>query len=85
MQKYRIDKKLIIQTEGDISSIFNPESSYLFTLNSTATYILKKIEQNKHSNQIASSMSKQYNISKAEAEQSVNECIHYLISEKIIL
>ena len=84
MKEYKVNDKFIIQRSDNNLSIFNPEKSYLFSLNQTASYIFTKIQKHEKVNDIIRSLAKQYAISIPEAEKSVKECIDYLISEKII-
>lgn len=45
MKKYTLNKEFVLQFNKDKVTIFNPENSYLYTLNKTATLIVVSLDE----------------------------------------
>lgn len=80
-----LKKDLITQRNGSSTVIFDGEKSYLYTLNQTASEILRLIQKKKSSDEIAEVISKKYDISNYKALKDINQVITTLIKNKILV
>ncbi len=84
MKKYTLNKEFVLQFNKDKVTIFNPENSYLYTLNKTATLIVVFLDEGLTIELLIKKILEEYNIDFIEAEREVLETIDYLLAEKII-
>ena len=85
MKKYKLNKGFIVQKTGNQTVIFDADKSLLYSLNETATFIFKKIKQNKQTGEISQLFVNKYRISRAKADNDIALFIKDLIKKKIVL
>lgn len=84
MKLYKPNSEFLIQSDEDTVTIFDPETSQLYTLNETAQYIFNCIQKKMYRAEIVNKIVKAYNVTAREAELEVNKTVDYFLKEKII-
>ena len=82
--KYKINKGLITEEIDGDTVIYDGDKSVLYTFNSTASYIFKKLKQGKEKKTIIDLMSKRYKIPKERAAKDVDDLISELLKNKVV-
>lgn len=83
--KLKINKHLIIQKIDKDLVVFNPDKSYLYTLNETAEFVLKKIKRGWGENMIIIELGKKYEVAASILQKDVQTIIKDMIKHKIII
>lgn len=82
--KYKINKGFIVEEEDGNTVIYDSSNSVLYTFNSTASYIFKRLKQGKKQKEIVNLMVKQYKITEKKATEDFDDLISKLLKNKII-
>lgn len=83
--KYKIKKGLILKRNGKKITIFDPEKSFLFYFNETASYILKIISKGLSDDKIIITLVKEYKLDKTKAKKDLDLYLNELKKYKIII
>jgi hypothetical protein len=83
--KFKINKHLIIQKIDKDLVVFNPNKSYLYALNETAEFVLKKIKRGWGENMIIIELRKKYEVAAPILQKDVQTIIKDMIKHKIII
>ncbi len=83
--KYAINTSLVKEDQPDGATIFDPDTSTLFTLNETASYILKLLEKNYSLERIINKIVTEYTVSESTAASDVQAVITEFKKNKILL
>lgn len=82
--RYKVQKGFIVQKLGNKTTIFDGEESLLYSFNSTASFIFKKIKKGLNRIEIIEAMILKYKITKIRAEKDYSDLEKELIKNKII-
>lgn len=85
LQTYTLNTQLIKQEIEEGVTLFDPDSSTLFTLNETASFIFDLIVKQKPYEYIINQLVTEFQITKAVAEKDFNEIRTELQKNKILL
>ena len=83
-KKYTVSKGFIIQKIGNKSTLFDPESSVMYTLNETASYIFEKVKRGMAEKEIAGALMKKYDVSEQKAARDTKTLMKSLKRRGII-
>ena len=84
MTKYKINKGFITQKVGKKITIFDAETSTLFTFNETASFIFVKLNDGVSPDEIVRLLIKKFSLSEKKATKDVADFISQLLQEQII-
>ena len=84
-QKYRLNKDMISQKIQGNEVVFDTEKSTIYTLNETATFILKRITLKKSLQEIEKSIMQEYDVDEAVAKKDVQSTVSDFIKKKILI
>lgn len=84
MNKFKINKGFISQKIDDKITIFDPDSSFLYTFNETASYIFRKLKIGWDKSKIVENLIKRYKIKADKAEADFAELFSDLKRNGII-
>ena len=84
MKYYKLNKGFIAQKLDGKATIFDGETSMLYTFNETASLVLQKLKLGKSKEEIVTSFVKKYGITEERAKKDVSELLQDLLSKKII-
>ena len=82
--RYKINSKFIVQNAGDQIIVYDSEKSLLYTLNSTASYILKGLKKMWTEDKVADELSGKFHIDKITASEDTKFCITDLLNRNIL-
>lgn len=85
MLHYKINKGFIVQKAGRKITIFDTESSVLYSFNETASFIFQKLKSKKREEEIVQLLVTYYKVKEEKAAEDVNQLLKQLIAQKIIL
>jgi hypothetical protein len=81
---YTINTEFIKQELDNQTTLFDPNTSTLYTLNETASYIFQLLEEKKEPAYILQKLITEYNISLARAEKDLNKTLKDFLTQNII-
>ena len=81
---YKVTKNIILQQIDGSLMGFNPEKSFLYNFNETATFIFKKIKSGWKEDRIVGAITKKYEVPLLTAKKDVKTIIKELVKNKII-
>jgi len=84
MIRYKIKKGLVVNTIGQRITIFDSEQSLLYSFNTSASYVFKKIKQKKTSEEIVKGLVKKFSIKNEKAQKDFDLLINDMKKKKII-
>jgi len=84
MPEYKVNKELIVEHIENGITLFDPDESYIFSLNETGAYIFSKVKTNTPVIKIVKAFEKKYSISNAKAKKDVDSLLARLVKNKII-
>lgn len=79
-----INTDIVTQKNEDGIAIFDPDNSYLFTMNESATFIFERLKKGYTYVKIIQQLSSTYNISLQRAEKDILKFIQVLEKYNII-
>lgn len=82
--KYSLPDEIMVQKINDNTVIFNPNKSKLYTLNSTAAFIVDKLQKGFSVERISDLVSEEFNTSKPQAFKDTQELIRRFSDEKVL-
>lgn len=83
MKKIKINKGFITQKAGKKLTIFDPETSVLYSFNATAAFIFKNLQKGIGEEQIVEEMTRKFIVTKKTAKKDLEEFLKELRKNKI--
>lgn len=83
--KHKVNRKFIIEKIDKHIVIFDPQESILLELNTSATFIFKKLRAGLNYAELTKVLSKSYDIPLSIAEKEITEFITSLSHNKILI
>lgn len=80
----KINKGFIIETTGNKATIFDPETSSLYTLNGVGKFLFLLIKKGKAKEEIIVAMTERYTIQYDQAKKDIDEFIEELLKMGIL-
>lgn len=84
MKRYKLNAGFITQKIDDKTTIFAGESSKLFTLNETGSFIFQGLKLGWEKEKIIGDLVKKFNVEKKQVEKDFQELLQELLDKKII-
>jgi len=81
MSKIKIIKGFIAQRSGNSISIFDAEKSFLYTFNSTSTFIFDRLKKGLDDKKIVADLVAEYQVTEEIAKKDMNDFIEILLSK----
>lgn len=81
---YTLNSNFIIQNYKNTYSIFDPDSSTLFTLNTIGSEIIQAIIKKRQFELLYTELSQQYNVEPTLVKKDLNDFIRLLLKKNII-
>lgn len=81
---YTVNSDFILQESSNKILIFDADSSYLYTLNETASFIFTLLKKQLSFDRIVRSVTEEYSVEKEQAEKDIRQIIDNLLHKKII-
>ncbi len=81
---WKINKEFISEKLEGKTTVFNGESSTLYTLNETGTLIFEKLKKGWNRNRISAYVSEKYDVPLAQAKKDVGEFLRNLLKNHLV-